>query len=263
MNAEHVSEPRCLASDATLAQVRELYTALATHPERDFGWGKGKENARALGYHPRWLERWPESLWASAAAVGNPFLPGEPAAGATVLDLGCGAGIDLCIAATLVGPAGRAIGVDVTPAMVDKARACARAAMLGNVEVLLDDMASVTLAGATVDLVISNGAINLALDKAPVFAEILRVLRPGGRLQFADMVREAACESASTCPPADACAAPSAAAWADCVAGTLTGAAVLDQLRNAGFVECTLLAHTGYRTSSTTQGAVFVARKPD
>jgi arsenite methyltransferase len=104
-------------------QIRVLYTDLALHPERDFGWGKGVDNARALGYDPAWLARLPLAVWESSAAVGNPFSIGPIHPGEMVVDLGCGAGADVCVAALLVGSRGRVIGVDVTSAMVEKARA--------------------------------------------------------------------------------------------------------------------------------------------
>jgi arsenite methyltransferase len=101
--------------------IRSLYTRLALHSEQEFGWGRGKENARGLGYDGEWLERLPEVIWESSAAVGNPFSIGPIRPGETVIDLGCGAGADVCVAALLVGPRGHVIGVDVTPAMVEKA----------------------------------------------------------------------------------------------------------------------------------------------
>jgi SAM-dependent methyltransferase len=104
-------------------QIRELYSDLALHPEKDFGWGKGVDNVRALGYDAAWLERLPLAVWESSSAVGNPFSVGPIHLGETVVDLGCGAGADVCVAALLVGSRGRVMGVDVTPAMVEKARA--------------------------------------------------------------------------------------------------------------------------------------------
>ncbi len=90
-------------------QIQTLYTELATCPNKEFGWGKGKENARKLGYDKKWLERLPIEVWESAAAVGNPFCLGEIMPGQSVLDLGCGAGADLCIAAFITGSQGRTI----------------------------------------------------------------------------------------------------------------------------------------------------------
>jgi len=245
-------DSNCPTSAAACAQIHALYTELALRPEQDFGWGKGKENARQLGYLPMWLDRLPDIVWESAAAVGNPFSAGALHAGETVVDMGCGAGADVCIAALLVGAAGKVYGFDATPAMVAKASANALAAGLPQVEIRVADMACLDLSDASADLVISNGAINLAPDKSKVFAEIFRILRPGGCCQFADMVRV----------PAPAAAGTGQETWADCVSGTLAEAAVRKLLSAAGFVEVELVGFSGYKTAPTTEGAVFRARKP-
>ena len=109
-------------SEAPCEDIRALYSDLARNPGKEFGWGKGNENARALGYEARWLESLSEPVCESAAAVGNPFTLGLIRPGEVVVDLGCGAGADLCVSALLVGAAGHVIGIDLTPAMVEKAR---------------------------------------------------------------------------------------------------------------------------------------------
>ena len=239
-------------ADAQPDQICALYTDLALHPDKDFGWGKGKDNARRLGYQPTWLERLPEAVWESAAAVGNPFALAPIRAGDTVLDLGCGAGADACIAALLVGVRGRVIGVDITPAMVQKARRNVRLAGLINVTVCEADVAYLPLPDGCIDTVISNGSINLAPDKARVFGEARRVLRPGGRLQFADMVRTDAACCATTLTD-------TGSSWADCVAGTLPAEEVLSMLRQAGFTDVAFVGFTDYKTSQSTVGATFRA----
>lgn len=246
-------KPDCPTSVAACTRIHALYTELALRPDQDFGWGTGKENARQLGYRPEWLECLPEVVWESAAAVGNPFSAGALQVGATVVDVGCGAGADACVAALLVGVTGRVYGFDATPAMVAKASANARAAGLCNVDIRVADMACLDLPDAVADVVISNGAINLAADKPRVFAELFRILRPGGRCQFADMVRD----------PAAAAPATGAESWADCVAGTLTVAALRNLLNAAGFIEVELLGYSAYKTAPSTVGAVFRARKAD
>lgn len=239
-------------------QVCALYTELALHPEKEFGWGKGKDNARAHGYDPAWLERLPDAVWESSAAVGNPFALGPIHPGETVVDLGCGAGADVCVAALLVGSRGRVIGVDVTPAMAEKARANAALAGFSNVAIHEADIAEMPLPNACADVVISNGAINLSPRKACVMKEIFRVLKPGGRLAIADMVRET-----ETPPPRDSAADRAADSWAGCVAGTIAPACFLQMLEEAGFAETVMPRTTGYRTSPETIGALFRARKPD
>lgn len=236
-------------------QIIELYTALARHPDRDFGWDKGRLNALNHGYKDEWIERLPAALWAYCAAVGNPFSAGEFKAGASVLDLGCGAGVDLCVAALLVGAQGTAIGVDITPAMVRLARRHADQANLANIVVHEASIEQLPLPDASVDIVISNGSINLAGSKQKVFREAWRVLRPGGHLYIADMIRDEAC--------AQACSGEQGS-WADCVAGTLDKRELLDIMKACGFHEPEFLAWTHYRTASTTAGATFRASKaPD
>jgi SAM-dependent methyltransferase len=230
-----------------------LYTKLANAPDSDFGWSKGKSNAQQLGYADDWLDRLPDSVWESSAAVGNPFKLGVIDAGQTVLDVGCGAGADSCVAALLVGHTGKVTGVDCTPAMIEKARRNARHAALDNVDFHEADIADLPVADNTVDVVISNGAINLAENKSKVFVELYRVLKPGGRLQIADMVRE----PEGRCDPAS-----DAGSWADCVQGTLMVGKLLEIITDAGFTDAECVELTGYRTSATTNGALIRASHP-
>jgi arsenite methyltransferase len=235
-------------------QVRELYTSLALHPEKEFGWNKGKENARALGYDERWLELLPAAVWESAAAVGNPFIIGSIQPGETVLDLGCGSGADACVAALIAGPNGLVIGIDFTPAMVEKARVNSKLARLPNVVIHEADMAELPLPDACADVAISNGAINLSPHKSCVLKEAFRVLRPGGRLYIADVVRDDESLQRGT--------VSSRNSWANCVAGAVSPGCFLDILLEAGFEKAVFLGTTGYRTSPETIGATFRARKP-
>lgn len=231
-------------------QVIALYTELAQCPDKDFGWDKGPGNARRHGYREEWIEALPAAAWAYCAAVGNPFGLGPIHPGDTVLDLGCGAGIDLLVAALQVGPQGAVIGVDITPAMVALAGRHAALAGLDNIRVLEASIEQLPVPDAGVDIVISNGAINLAADKARVFAEIYRVLRPGGHLYFADMIRDASCGAGG-----------GAGSWADCVAGTLPAGELLDLMRSAGLADARLVAVNHYRTAASTIGATFSARR--
>jgi arsenite methyltransferase len=229
-------------------QIRALYSELALNPEKDFGWGKGKENARALGYNRDWLERLPEAVWESSSAVGNPFACGPIHPGETVIDLGCGAGADVYVAGLLVGPSGSVIGVDMTPAMVQKARANAVRVGLANVTIHEADMAKVPLPDSCADVVISNGAINLLPDKPCALREAFRVLKLGGRFQIADMIRD---ESTAQCERV------AAGSWADCIGGTVTVSCFLQMLAEIGFERAECVKTTGYRTSASTIGALF------
>jgi SAM-dependent methyltransferase len=241
-------------AENTLEQVRLLYTELAQHPEKDFGWGKGKKNARALGYDEEWLNRLPDIVWESAAAVGNPFSLGTIHSGETVVDIGCGAGADACIAAILVGNEGKVFGIDCTLAMVTKATENANTSGFPQTVFLEAEMTELPLPDCTADAIISNGAINLTEDKDAVLKEIIRVLRPDGRLQIADMVRHPSIENSACCSGEES--------WADCVSGTLEPDTFLSMLTKAGFNDVELVGFTDYRTATNTTGALFKAIKP-
>jgi arsenite methyltransferase len=169
-------------------EIQKTYTGVAEQQEEDFVFPTGRKWAEDLGYPKAELARVPEASAESFAGVANHFLLGRIDEGETVLDLGCGAGTDLLIAAQMAGPTGRAIGIDLTPSMVSRARKSAAEMGLENVEVHEELIESIPLPDESVDVVISNGVIDLVPDKDAVFSEIKRVLRPGGRLQIADVV---------------------------------------------------------------------------
>jgi ubiquinone/menaquinone biosynthesis C-methylase UbiE len=244
-------------SSCAVQQVIALYSDLAQNPDKDFGWDKGLDNAKSHGYSDEWIEALPLHIWDYCAAVGNPFSIGEFPKGSTVLDLGCGAGVDLCVAALLVGEGGKAIGVDITPLMVETASRHTKKAGLNNVEVIEGHLEHLPVENESVDIVISNGAINLASSKQKVFEEIYRVLKPDGKLYFADMIdiSEGSC--------ATSCCSSSQGDWANCVEGTLKKEALIEMMDEAGFVDVEYMGINHYTTSSTTVGATFRATKGD
>ena len=167
--------------------VGEMYCEVAQEPAQVFHFPTGRAWATDLGYDPELLSRVPEGAVESFAGVANPFSRGGLQLGERVVDLGCGAGTDVLMASQMVGPTGRVIGIDMTAAMVAKARANAAAMGAANVEIVEGLVERLPLSDESVDVVISNGVIDLVPDKDAVFAEILRVLRPGGRIQIADV----------------------------------------------------------------------------
>ena len=168
--------------------IRSVYSRVAEAPGGEFHFHRGVAYAQAfLKYDPQALAAIPALAVESFAGVGNPLRIAPVPIGATVIDVGCGAGTDLLLAARAVGPRGRAIGVDMTEGMLRKAGAAAAEAGLPNVELRRGDSLELPVESAAADVVISNGVLNLAPDKRRAFAEVLRVLRPGGLFLYADI----------------------------------------------------------------------------
>lgn len=207
--------------DSLRAQVQETYDRVAREPHGHFHFHRGRDYAATLlGYDRGELAQLPEECTARFAGVGNPLriphrcLEAAPLrSGETVLDHACGAGTDLLLAARRIGPGGRAIGVDMTPAMRDCAAAAAELAGLAHiVEIRAGYMEALPVDDESIDVIVSNGVVNLAPDKQRVFREIARVLKPGGRLFLADVVvqRELTLDARS-----------SPDLWAACIAGAM------------------------------------------
>ena len=169
-------------------EIRKTYTEVSTDQDQEFIFPTGRAWAQELGYPEPELSRVPDATVESFAGVANHWQLGRIDPGSVVLDLGCGADTDLLIAAQMTGPTGRVIGVDMTAPMLERARMSADEIGLGNVEVHEALIEALPLDDASVDVVISNGVIDLVPDKDAVLDEIDRVLRPGGRLQVADVI---------------------------------------------------------------------------
>ena len=171
------------------AEIQSIYARVAEDPSGDFHFHRGPEYAaRRLNYDAAELSKLPGTVTESFAGVGNPHAIAPLPTGATVVDIGSGAGTDLLLAAFHVGPRGRAIGVDMTEAMRDRARRGATACGLAHVEVREGEATALPVESKSVDVVISNGVLNLVPEKRAAVAEVGRVLKPGGRVQIADIV---------------------------------------------------------------------------
>lgn len=181
-----ISEPR---REAIRAAILATYRDVAVSPSDRFPYATGRAGALAQGYEATWLDGIPDAVVDRFVGVGNPFSVHRPDPGDAVLDLGCGAGLDVLVAAHFVGRRGRVAGVDVSAHMLDVARHAAQGP--AHVELREGDIEDLPFDDASFDAVISNGVLNLVPDKAAAFAEIARVVRPGGVLAAADLlVRE-------------------------------------------------------------------------
>jgi SAM-dependent methyltransferase len=212
--------------------IRATYERVALDPSGVFHFHRGRAYAvEMLGYDASELDDLPRDATERFAGVGNPLAIGPISPGETVLDHACGAGTDLLLAALRVGPHGRAIGVDITPGMRQVAkRAAVLAGLSERVEIRAGSYEDLPVANGSVDVVISNGVVNLSPDKRRVFAEIWRVLKPGGRLYLADVVvsRELRLETRKQ-----------PELWAACIAGALPEPELVSLTRELGFVDGT------------------------
>jgi len=223
--------------------VRDRYTSLAQAPT---GVRQGScdpaccgpdpaESLERLGYTSEQLASLPSGVQEAAAGCGVPTALADLQPGQVVVDLGSGGGIDVLLAAKTVGPTGRAVGVDATPEMVWRAREAAKGIL--NAEFRLGEIEHLPLEHESADVVLSNCVINLAPDKGAVFREAFRVLRPGGQLAISDIVFDG--EQAIDWPE-------KLRSWAGCVAGAISKAAYLEEIRRAGFEEIEIVRESPF-----------------
>jgi arsenite methyltransferase len=245
--------------------IRDTYERVARDPHGVFHFHRGMRYAiDVLGYDAAELAALPTEATERFAGVGNPLRIGPLAPGETVLDHACGAGTDLLLAARRVGDTGHAVGVDITPGMRAIAEGAVRQAELSHyVEIRAGSYEDLPIESASVDVVISNGVVNLSPDKRRVLSEVWRVLKPGGRLYLADVVvaRELTLESRKR-----------PELWAACIAGALPEPELTQLSREVGFVDTRILEHFACFAGTSAedkvssdlhvQGANFLARKP-
>jgi arsenite methyltransferase len=208
------------------AAIRAEYAAVAAYPDQGFHFHTGARLAAILGYPEEWIAALPPRAVESMAGTGNPFALGELQPGERVVDCGSGAGADSLMTARVVGPRGRVIGVDMTPEMVAKARRNAEIAGVHNVEFREGVLEALPVSDDWADVVISNGVLNLVPDKAVALAEFFRVLRPGGRIQLADIVLDRPVPDGSK---------SDVSLWTGCIAGGLLADELASLVERAGF----------------------------
>src|SRR5918999_3114352 len=168
-------------------EIKKTYARVSETPDQDFIFPTGRAWAADLAYPPELLARVPDIAAESFAGVANPLSLGTLEAGELVIDVGSGAGTDSLVAAQMVGPDGRVTGIDMTPEMLAKARAAAAEMGASSVQFVAVEVETLPFEDASFDVIISNRVIDLVSDNDAVFSEIQRVLRPGGRIQIADV----------------------------------------------------------------------------
>lgn len=208
--------------------IRAEYAAVAENPDQGFHFHTGAHLAAILGYPEKWIAALPPGAVESMAGTGNPFALGDLRPGERVVDCGSGSGADSLIAARVVGPSGIVIGVDMTPEMLAKARRNAEVASLRNVEFRKGVLEALPVPDGWADVVISNGVLNLVPDKTVALAEFFRVLRPGGRIQLADIVLDR---------PVPVGSKADVSLWTGCIAGGLLEDELASLVEGAGFRE--------------------------
>ena len=234
------------------AAVKDMYTAVATTPDQPFHFPVGRDACREVGYPAESLDGLPEDALESFAGVGYPFRAGAIGPGHVVLDVGSGSGTDALIAARLVGPQGKVWALDMTPAMVR--RLCDLVARLGlrNVDVIEGSAEAVPLPDASVDVITSNGVLNLVPDKRRAIMEMFRVLKPGGRVQIADIViRRPVTRDCKTDPKL----------WAECVVGATVDEEYVAIFREVGFEQVSVLRDYDYFSLSHSPQTREIARR--
>lgn len=236
--------------DVIFDAVREMYTDVASSPGRKFHFPTGADACAFVGYPAEALDGIPDAALESFAGVGYPFAADMIRAGDTVLDLGSGSGTDALIARGLAGPTGSVIGMDMTEAMREKLLENAEAAGAENVRVVDGEAEEIPLPDESVDVVTSNGVLNLVPDKPAAVREIRRVLRPGGRVQIADIVLAT--------EPSEACRSQPDL-WAECIVGATKEEDYLGFFREAGFRDVEVLSRLDYFSGSPSEETREVA----
>lgn len=228
--------------EVILDAVRRMYTDVATRPDQVFHFPTGRRACEFVGYPAEQLDAVPARATESFAGVGYPFAAGVIREGDTVLDIGAGSGTDTIIASLLVGNRGRVVGLDMTNAMREKLLENAAQASAHNIEVISGDAEHISLPDQSVDVVTTNGVLNLVPDKTRATQEIGRVLRSGGWLQLADIVVETL--------PSESCRSHPEL-WAECVVGAMQADSYFAMFAEAGLANLEVLSKLDYFAGSS------------
>lgn len=234
-----------------LDAVRNMYDEVATCPARGFHFPTGRPACEYVGYPSSELDALPPSALDSFAGVGYPFLGNGIREGHSVVDVGSGSGVDVLLAVKRTGPSGRVFGVDLTPSMIEIARANLESAGAENASIVEGNAEEIPLDDAATDVVTSNGVINLVPDKPRAFSEIHRILKPGGTIQIADIVLT---------KPVSATSKADSALWAECIVGAEPEQNYLDLIAQAGFEDVLVVDRLDYFARSENEGTRSAAR---
>ncbi len=245
-----MSDGCCDDAGQIKSAVRELYAKVAAGEvsccgEADAEMPMGADNVQCIGYAKDAVEELPADVLSANAGCGNPIADAHPKPGETVLDLGSGAGLDCFLAAKEVGPRGSVVGLDMTDAMLEKAEKNRQRLGAQNVSFRKGEMEDMPIEDASVDIVISNCVINLSPDKAAVYRESFRVLRPGGRFVVSDVIRSGEASGDET---TESSAETSIEDWCACIAGAISEHAYTAGLREAGFANVEIINRKPYVT---------------
>ena len=240
------------SADQIREAVKMMYSVVARNPAAPLHFPVGAEACRLAGYDEALLGNVPAKSLESFAGVGNPFRAGIIRPGDTVLDVGAGSGTDVLIASRMVGDTGRVIALDLTRAMRSKLEGILRSEGVTNVEILAGDAEDIPLPDACVDVVTSNGVLNLVPDKRRAINQIFRVMKPGGRVQIADIV---------IARPVTPDCEDDPALWAECVVGATVDEIYLDMFRDAGFESVEVIRDYDYFANSPSEETREVAKQ--
>ena len=253
--ASHVASSSISQSDEKMNEViatavKGLYTQVATNPHGKYHFPLGREALKFVGYSGE-IERIPESALESFAGVGYPHAAEAIRPGLTVLDVGSGSGTDVLFSSLRTGPKGKVFGLDITDAMIEKARVNIEKMGAKNVKILKGDATKIPLEDASVDVVTSNGVLNLVPNKKRAFEEIFRVLKPGGSLQVADIVTQKDVQNVCGLVPQ---------LWADCIGGASLEKEYLNTIRTAGFKDVSVIRRLDYFGASPSDNTKRLTR---
>ncbi|MFH5832952.1 methyltransferase domain-containing protein [Halalkalibaculum sp. DA384] len=231
--------------------VQEMYDEVAACPNKEFHFPTGRNSCLHLGYPEEELNAIPASAVEPFAGVGYPFLAEVIQPGDTVVDIGSGSGVDALISGIKTGPEGQVIGIDITPAMIRKARKNIEKAGVDHIRIIEGQAVDIPLDDASADVVTSNGVINLVPDKETAFKEIHRILKPGGHIQISDIVLS---------KPVSEKSKSNAQLWAECIVGAEPVEVYLDMIRSAGFENVTVIDRLDYFDRSSNESTRKAAK---